>query len=117
MHKWGRDEGRVRRRNTKQEAPEPAPSRQGPPLWLQLAQGEIEMRMHVGTGGRDFLDHMLQMEARLKSTYPDMPFDVRNEFGARLNATGYTEDAWNAAVAWLESTDWFKSRSRYPGRR
>ena len=59
------------------------------------------------------LDHLLQMEARLKSQYPDMPFNVKSEFSARLNARGYTEDAWNAAVAWLELTDWFRFRRRH----
>jgi hypothetical protein len=57
---------------------------------------------------------MLQMEARLKSTYPDMPFELRNEFGARLSAKAYTDDAWNDAVAWLESTDWSRVRGRRP---
>ncbi len=44
-----------------------------------------------------------------------MPFDVKNGFSARLSARGYTEDAWNAAAAWLESTDWFRLRGRYLG--
>ena len=74
------------------------------------------MRAQLETGGRDFLDHMLQIEARAKSEYPGMPFDVKNEFSARLNARGYTEDAWNAAVVWLESTAWFRSRSRRLGK-
>jgi hypothetical protein len=83
---------------------------------LQLAQDEIEMRMQAGTGSpHDSLAHLLQMEARLKSEYPDMPFDVKNGFSARLSARGYTEDAWNAAAAWLESTDWFRLRGRYLG--
>ena len=88
----------------------------GPPLWLQLAQDEINLRTHVGTGGpHDFLDHMLQMEARLESEYPDMPFAVKTEFNARLHARGYTEEAWDAAVAWLRSTDWIRLRGWYAG--
>jgi hypothetical protein len=83
---------------------------------LQLAQDEIEIRAQAGTGGpHDSLDHLLQMEARLKSEYPDMPFDVKIEFSARLGARGYTEDAWNAAVIWLESTDWLRLRGRHLG--
>jgi hypothetical protein len=58
---------------------------------------------------------MLMMEARVKSTYPDMPSATRNEFNARLSAKGYTEDAWQAAVAWLQSTDWYRVRGRYLG--
>jgi CRISPR/Cas system-associated endonuclease Cas1 len=81
---------------------------------LQLAQDEIEMRTHVGTGGpHDSLDRLRTMEARLKSQYPDMPFNVKSEFSARLNSRGYTEDAWNAAVAYLQSTDWFRFRRRH----
>jgi len=108
----------VLRRNTKQQARDEARDREAPPpLWLQLAQGEIEMRTQVAGGGRrDFLDHMLQMEARLKTRYPDMPFELKSEFNARLNARGYTEDAWNAAVAWLESSEWFRLRWRRQGR-
>jgi hypothetical protein len=83
---------------------------------MQLAQQEIELRAHLEREGRhDFLDHILQMEARLKTMYPDMPFEVRNEFSARLNARGYTEDAWQTAVRWLESTAWFRLRGRYLG--
>jgi hypothetical protein len=93
-----------------------APDNAGPPRWLQLAQSEIDVRTQVGAGGRhDFLDHMLQMEARLKSEYPDMPFEAKTEFNARLHARGYSEEAWDAAVAWLESTDWFRLRGRYLG--
>ena len=83
----------------------------GPPLWLRLAQDEIAVRSHVDPDGREtFLDHMLQMEARLKSAYPSMPSELRNQFEARLATRGYTEDAWDRAVTWLKSTDWFRSR-------
>jgi hypothetical protein len=44
-----------------------------------------------------------------------MPFDVKTKFNARLHARGYTEGAWDAAVAWLEWTDWFRLRGRYLG--
>ena len=88
----------------------------GPALWLQLALEEVEMRTHVETGGpRDVLDRMLQMQARLNTGYPDMPIAVKAEFSARLNAKGYSEDAWNSAIAWLETTDWFRVRGRYLG--
>jgi len=60
---------------------------------LQLAQGEVELRTHAGTGGpHDSLDHLLQMEARLKSEYPDMPFVVKNGFSGRLSARGRKEN-------------------------
>ena len=101
------------RRDDDQE-PNEATEESGPPLWLRLAQDEIAMRTRVGTGGRrDSLDHMLQMEARLKSQYPHMPFNVKIEFSARLNGRGYTEDAWSVAVGWLEATDWFRVRGRH----
>jgi hypothetical protein len=83
---------------------------------LRLAHDEIELRKEVEPGGRhDFLDHMLEMEARLKATYPEMPCDVRNEFSARLSARGYTEVGWQAADSWLESTEWFRLRGRHQG--
>ena len=54
---------------------------------MQLAQDEIEFRTHAGTGGpHDSLGHLLQMEARTKSEYPDMPFVVKNGFSGRLSA-------------------------------
>jgi hypothetical protein len=81
---------------------------------LQLAQDEIDLRTQVGTRGpHDFLADMLQMEARLESEYADMPFEVRTEVNARLHSRGYTEEAWDATVAWLKSTDWFRLRGRY----
>jgi hypothetical protein len=58
---------------------------------------------------------MLMMEARVKTTYPNAPLEIRNEFNARLSAKGYTEDAWQAAVVWLQSTGWFRVRARYLG--
>ncbi len=71
------------------------------------------MRTHVGDDGpSDFLDRLLKMEERLTGRYPDMPSAVKDEFKARLTARGYTENAWNAAVTWLESTDWFRLRDR-----
>ena len=59
---------------------------------------------------------MLRMEARLKSTFPDMPSAVKRQFTARLNEGGYTEDAWSEALVWLESTEWFRLRGRHLGR-
>ena len=83
----------------------------GPALWIRLAQAEIAVRSHVDPDGRHtFLDHMLQMEARMKAAYPAMPFELRDQFQARVATRGYTEDAWERAVAWLKTTDWFKSR-------
>ncbi len=87
----------------------------GPPLWMRLAQAEIAVRSHVDPDGRHtFLDHALQMEVRLTSAYPGMPFDLRDQFEARLATRGYTEEAWDRAVSWLGSTDWFKSRGVSP---
>jgi SOS response regulatory protein OraA/RecX len=107
----------VRRRGTNDETPEEALDAAAHPAWLQRAREEIELRLDLGAGGRrDFLDHMLQMEARLKSQYPSMPFQVKNEFNARLSARGYSEEAWDEAVAWLESTDWFRLSWRRAGR-
>ena len=71
------------------------------------------MRTHVGTGDlHDSLDRLLAMEARLESRYPDMPFDEKTEFSARLNSRGYPEEAWRAAVVFLRTTNWFRARTR-----
>ena len=100
------------------QEPNEATEESGPPLWLRLAQDELAFRSSVGPGGcREFLDRVLQMEARLKGAYPNMPFHLRHEFEARLSASGYTDEAWNVAMTWLESTDWFKSRQRDLGKR
>ncbi len=102
----------MRRRHTKKEPT--AQHTDEPPVWLRLAQEEIGMRTHAGADGpSDFLDRLLQLEERLTSQYPDMPFTVKDQFKARLTARGYTENAWNAAIIWLESTDWFRLRDRY----
>jgi len=109
----------VGRRN-KNRMPEPPHESVGPPVWLQIAQAEIELSMQAGTGGpHDALDQALKMEARMKAEYPDMPFEVKSEFRARLRARGYTQDAWDAAVDWLESTDYGSRlrRRRYSGGR
>jgi hypothetical protein len=106
----------VRRRNKNDHEPERQPDQDGPALWLRLARDEIALRTQLEPGGRhDFVDHILELEVRLKARYPDMPFEVKNEFSARLGAEAYTEDAWQAAVAWLESTDWFRLRGRQLG--
>jgi hypothetical protein len=100
------------------QEPNEATEESGPLLWLRLAQDEVTFRSNVGPGGcREFLDRVLEMEARLKGSYPDTPFQLRHEFEARLSANGYSDEAWDMAVAWLESTDWFKSRKRDLGKR
>jgi hypothetical protein len=115
--RWRTVELRKLKRDEDQESNE-ATDESGPPLWLRLAQDELAFRSDVGPGGsREFLDRVLQMEARLKGAYPNMPFQLRHEFEARLSANGYTDEAWNAAVTRLESTDWFKSHERDPGKR
>jgi hypothetical protein len=43
---------------------------------------------------------MLWLEGRLKATYPDMRFEIKNEFSARLSGRSYTEDGWSAAESW-----------------
>ena len=102
----------MRRRRAKEEEAH----RDGPSLWLQLALEEVELRKNVETvGNHDVLDRMLQMQARLKTAYPYMPSALKTEFSARLKARGYTEDAWNTAVGYLVSTDWFRVRGRYLG--
>ena len=106
----------MRRRDKSEQEPERQPDEDGPALWLRLAHDEIALRTQLETGGGDdLLDHILEMEARLKARYPDMPSDIRREFSARLGAGAFTEDAWQAAVAWLESTDWFRLRGRRLG--
>jgi hypothetical protein len=102
------------RKREKNQAADQRTDTDGPPVWLELAQAEIDLRTHTGTGGpHDALDHLLKMEARMKAEYPDMPFEVKSEFSARLNARGYTEAAWNAAIVWVESTDWYRLRGRH----
>ena len=100
------------------QKPNEATGESGPSLWLGLAQDELSFRSSVGPGGcREFLDRVLQMEARLKGAYPNMPFQLRHEFEARLSANGYSDEAWNTALTRLESTDWFKSHERDLGKR
>jgi hypothetical protein len=82
---------------------------------LQLASDEIALRTQARTSGRyDLLDQMLQMDARLMSQYPDMPYEVKTEFNVRLHAKGYSDEAWDAAMSWLASTHWFRLQRRYP---
>ena len=115
---WAKGCGEVllRRDRGDRGALEQVPDDAGPPRWLQLAHDEIEVRAQLGAGSRlELLDRRLQMEARLKHEYPGMPLEVRTKFNARLQARGYTEGAWGAAVAWLELTDWFRLGGRYLG--
>jgi hypothetical protein len=106
----------VRRRNKKEQEPARQPDQDGPAIWLRLAHDEIALRTQLEKGGpHDFLDRILELEVRLKARYPELPVDMMNEFSARLSAGAYNEDTWEAAVAWLESTDWFRLRARHPG--
>jgi hypothetical protein len=115
--RWRNAVLRKLKRDDDQE-PNEATEESGPRLWLRLAQDEVAFRSIVGPGGsREFLDRVLPMEARLKGAYPNMPFKLRHEFEARLSASGYSDEAWNMAVTWLESTDWFNSHERELGKR
>jgi hypothetical protein len=89
---------------------------EGDSIWLQLAQEEVALRRRLHPKESDgLLDLALNMEARLTTTYPDIPSELKNQFSARLSAQGSSEEAWIDAVGWLESTDWFRFRSRRPG--
>ena len=105
----------MRRRRKREEQESLAPADGGPPRWLELARDEIRLRERAAPDDQDErLDQLLQMQARTSASYPDIPVDVLNEFTTRLRANGYTEDAWDAAVEWLETTVWFQARRRYP---
>jgi hypothetical protein len=84
---------------------------EGSSVWLQLARAEIELRTQLEVDARhDLAEHVLEFEARLKREYPDMPFRESHSFREHLRAGGHTEAAWDLAVVWLQSTDWFKLR-------
>jgi hypothetical protein len=82
-----------------------------PGRWLQLAQQEIGRRLKADAGEHAAsIDRELEMQARLKAQYPDMPIGLVLEFSRQLEAGGFTSEAWENAVAWLEKTEWFVSR-------
>jgi hypothetical protein len=85
-----------------------------PALWLQLAQEEIELRLEVDESEYvAAMERELQMQARLKAHYPDMPPELATEFSRRLQVRYFAWEAWDDAVAWLEGTKWFRQRSKY----
>jgi hypothetical protein len=82
-----------------------------PGRWLELAQQEIGRRLKADANEhRAALDRELRMQARLKAQYPDMPLGLVLEFCRQLEAGGFTTQAWDNAVAWLETTEWFVRR-------
>jgi hypothetical protein len=83
-------------------------------LWLQLAQEEIGLRLDVDESEhRAAMERELQMQARIKAHYPDMPPELSTEFRRRLQAGYFSWESWDGAVSWLEGTKWFRQRSRY----
>jgi len=84
----------------------------GPAVWMRLAQEEIGLRMDADPSGRTAdLDRELQMLARMRAQYPDIPVELAEAFARRLNAGSLTWGAWDQAIAWLKATDWFNKRT------
>ena len=100
----------MRKRKREEERPEGDPER--PALWLRLAQQEVDLRMDADESQRTAdLDRELQMLARMRAQYPDIPVDLAMAFARRLNDGLLTWSAWDDAVAWLEATEWYTQRS------
>jgi hypothetical protein len=99
----------VRKRKREEERPESDPER--PALWLRLAQQEVDLRMDADESQRTAdLDRELQMLARMRAQYPDIPVGLAVAFAGRLNDGLLTWSAWDDAVAWLEATEWYMQR-------
>jgi hypothetical protein len=79
-----------------------------PGRWVLLAQREVARRLAVEESS---LDRELQMQARMKAMYPDIPVVLAEEFSQRLQDDDFTPEAWGTAVAWLEATKWFQSHT------
>jgi hypothetical protein len=96
------------------EEPGESGGSQSPAPWLALAREEIVLRLEVdGSEHEAAMERELQMHARLKVHYPDMPPELVGEFSRRLQIGYFAWEAWDDAVAWLEGTKWFRQRSRY----
>jgi hypothetical protein len=88
------------------------PALDGPPQWVRLAQEEIGLRIEAdATEQRASLERELQMQVRLRGSYPGIPSVLAAEFSRLLAARYFTWEAWDDAVAWLETTKWFKQGS------
>ena len=46
----------------------------------------------------------------MRAQYPDIPVELAMAFARRLNDGLLTWSAWDGAVAWLESTEWYMQR-------
>jgi hypothetical protein len=89
---------------------QPAP--EGPSRWVRLAQEEIGLRIDAdATEHQASLERELHMQVRLRASYPEIPAALANEFTRLLATRYYSWEAWDDAVAWLETTKWFKQRS------
>jgi hypothetical protein len=81
------------------------------PLWLQLAQEEIELRLGpVHEAEDDAWEREHQMQLILRARYPEVPIRLVIEFSDRLRASDFSWDAFDDAVEWLEETKWFRKR-------
>ena len=88
------------------------PAVKATPRWLLLAQQEIGVRVNVDESEQTAsLERELQMQVRLRTTYPDVPDGLAIEFSRQLELGYFTWEAWDKAVAWLEATKWFKRSS------
>jgi len=80
--------------------------------WVQLAQQEIELRLNADRSeNEEALDRDLQMQARVRARYPDIPVELAVEFSRRLSSGSFGWNGWVEAEEWLESTDWFQGDS------
>ena len=87
------------------------------PLWLRLAQEEIQLRLSPIDQADDEewkrdegWEREHQMQLILRARYPDVPIRLAIEFSDRLRMSDFTWDAFDDAVAWLEETKWFRKR-------
>jgi hypothetical protein len=72
------------------------------PVWLRNARREIELRREIPPEEGALVGER-RMLARLRSTYPDLPTDLRVEAEQLLRARWFTPEAWETAVSWLKT--------------
>jgi hypothetical protein len=83
--------------------------------WLLLAREEIGRRMGADPPEDSAsLERELEMQTRLKTRYPHIPLGLAIEFSRRLQTGDFTWEAWDDAVAWLETTEWFAENDGSP---
>ena len=87
------------------------------PLWLRLAQEEIQLRLTPIQQADDEAwkhdegwEREHQMQLILRARYPEVPIRLAIEFSDRLRLSDFSWDAFDDALEWLEDTKWFRKR-------